>query len=144
MKILDYKNYRVARYSSSFSTLLLMLPTLASAITIHPAEVDFGTVEVEAVSSRKLQLTNENRKDSVRIRNVDISDSAFINRVSTCPAVLEPGQRCTWTLQFSPSQQGQRTASIALATSAGPMTAKLTGKGVNSQPAGGGSWTGGG
>ncbi len=73
----------------------------------------------------------------IAIRSVQLTGSAAFAEVDDGCAglVLEPGETCDVRVTFSPTEVGELAASLEFVTSAGDVTAELSGVGVSPVPA---------
>ncbi len=104
-----------------------------SPLTLNPTALNFGSVIVATPSTLPLQLTNTG---ATPITFTSITASGDYSAApGSCPTALVPGQSCTLQVTFTPTTTGSRpgTLSIASTASATPITATLTGIGIQSQ-----------
>jgi hypothetical protein len=100
---------------------------------LMPGALTFSTVPVgRSGGSQALTLTNAG--------NATLSISGFqvvgdFSQSNNCPASLTPGSACSIIVVFSPSAQGTRLGSLAVADNAAgnPQTVSLTGTGSSAQ-----------
>ena len=102
----------------------------ASAVTLAPSTLDFGTVNVGANGKLTASLTN-NTGGAVSIASITATGDYSV-APGTCPAAggtLAAGATCVLTVTFMPTAAGTRTGTLAVVTSATtlPLIASLTG-----------------
>ena len=102
-------------------------------LTLNPATLDFGTVDLG--QSDQLSVTATNTA-SLPITFGQLNSSGdYATAQGTCPlpgAPLPAGQSCTVVLTFAPTETGTRTGSLSVATNAteNPLSVALTGVAV--------------
>ena len=97
------------------STALLVMHTRRPG-TLIPESVDFGTVQVSHTADRILTLRN-NTADPIIIADAMLSGTHagdFSLSTRTYPATLRALDSMVWSLRFSPSDSGSRSAMLAL------------------------------
>ncbi|HEU5001303.1 MAG TPA: choice-of-anchor D domain-containing protein [Actinomycetota bacterium] len=88
--------------------------SVASAITFSPSPLAFGTQGVGTASSLAVTAMNTSGA-AISISNVQVvgpNAGDFTIPTNTCGASLGSGASCSVTVQFKPSAQGTRTASL--------------------------------
>ena len=119
--------------SSSLNFLSLVGAANPSLLTLAPAALDFGNVNLGTSSTLSLQITNTASSPAI-FQNL-IASGDYTASSGSCPAsggTLTPGAGCALQVSFAPSVTGTRTGVLSLATSisALPITANLTGVGA--------------
>jgi hypothetical protein len=119
--------------SDSLEYISVMGTSSAAPLTLSPAALDFGTVNVGANDSVSLTVSNTSTTPVMFTSAGATGDYAV--SAGTCPASgssLAGGSSCTLNVTFTPAATGTRTGTLSLATNATPLplTAALTGVGV--------------
>ncbi len=108
---------------------------VAAELGIAPSAMSFGVVALEAeTESREVTLSNVGTA-TLEFRRIRIEGPAAgdFSRSRRCPSSkLEPGQACTFEIQFEPSVSGPRRASLVVDSDAlgSPDTLVLEGAGL--------------
>ena len=127
---------RALEISSDASTSLEFVSLIGlgtpAVLVLSPTSLDFGTVLLGATSRLPVQVTNTS---STPVTMFSISANGDYSTAGSCPApggVLAANTSCTVQVTFAPTQVGVRpgTLSIGSSASAVPITAPLTGIGV--------------
>ncbi len=124
-------------------TVILTGAAVASRLQISPGALDFGSVGVNASTSRILNLVNSGSGSlsglAASINGANPGDFSITAPCTT--TTLSPFTSCTLQVTFKPSAIGTRSASLLVTSSdpAGPTTIPLTGNGAQ---AGGGTPSG--
>jgi hypothetical protein len=105
----------------------------ATVVTLSAASINFGNESVGKTSApNTLTLTNTAKLaltvDSITITGTDPGDFAQTN---TCGTGIAAGANCSISVTFTPTQKGNRSATLSVADSGGgsPQTVSLTGTG---------------
>jgi hypothetical protein len=112
-----------------------------ATISVSPASLVFPDAQRNTTgASRTVTVTNSGQASSVlRITGVTVSGARareFVISGNGCAgATLAPGGQCVVTVTFTPQGTGTRTATLNIATDAGPATVSLSGNGTNQAPA---------
>jgi hypothetical protein len=119
--------------SDSLEYISVMGTSSAAPLTLSPAALDFGTVNVGANDSVALTVSNTSTTPVMFTTASATGDYAVSS--GTCPASgssLAGGSSCTLNVTFTPTATGTRTGTLSLATNATPLplTDALTGVGV--------------
>lgn len=104
----------------------------ASAPTLTPSTVAFGTVSVGSTSANQtLTLANPS---AVSLTGVALTlggtNPGDFGGSTNCGSTLAAGASCSVILYFNPTAGGARSATLNVATSAGPLSAALSGSGA--------------
>jgi hypothetical protein len=107
----------------------------SALLSMNPTSADFGSTAVGSTSSAQmLTITNTGGSPSgmmsTSITGVDAAD--FANVADTCHnQVLGAGQQCQVTIEFAPSSDGAKNATLSVsATPGGAPSAALSGTGL--------------
>jgi hypothetical protein len=104
-----------------------------------PASLDFGSVANGTSSgSQTATATSYGVPDASGVSDLVVSGASVAGPAAsdftivgnTCGAVMPSGSACSVSVQFTPTAAGPRTATLGLATNAGPKTIALSGNGV--------------
>ena len=122
--------------TTSLDFVSLLGTTSASPLTLDPAALDFGAVNVGATGTLPVSLTNTSTTPAALLGLSASGDYTVAQ--GTCPAVgsvLAAGSSCALSVTFTPSAAGTRTGILSLSTDAFqlPLTVSLTGTGVAAQ-----------
>jgi hypothetical protein len=112
----------------------------APAACVSPTGADFGTVEVGTTVTRRFTVTNCGHAPLV-IDRVDQSggEGAFAIRANLCQgATIQPGQSCTFDVDFAPTEQRDRVATLTVVDNAGDSPQAITVQGTGVPPSTGG------
>jgi hypothetical protein len=104
---------------------------LPPAVTLTPAALNFGAINVSAGSAA--QSATLGNSGGSTLDNISIPAKAGDFAVShNCPASLAAGASCTITVTFTPSATGSRNTPLNITSSAAgsPHSVSLTGTGV--------------
>jgi hypothetical protein len=104
-----------------------------TVVRLTPASLSFGSITVGKTSAvKKVTLTNSSENPvsitSVTLTGTNASDFA---ETTTCGGTVQGGRNCTFSLTFTPSAKGSRTATLSVADNGGgsPQTVRLSGTG---------------
>ncbi|HEY9188962.1 MAG TPA: choice-of-anchor D domain-containing protein [Ignavibacteria bacterium] len=111
---------------------------IAGDIEVSTNQIDFGNVVVN--NSKDMYLTISNKGNApLSISKFDItgSDFSMFQRISSPDSqsiqiVLNPGQKYTITLRFTPTSAGSKTANLKIVNSVNDINVSLIGKGITS------------
>lgn len=113
-------------------TMLFAFGTVARAnVTANPSFVGFGSQSVGTTSgSRNITVTNSGG-NHIQISKISTSSSQFLYSGPSTPIGLNPGQRVTISVAFSPSAAQSFSGNLNIARSNGPtISVTLRGTGV--------------
>ncbi len=119
--------------ATSLEFVSLITTASASPLTLSPATLNFGSVQVGGTATLPVTLTNTG---STAVQLNSISATGDYTAGGSCPAAvsLAAGSSCTVQVTFRPAATGTRTGLLSVASSAStnPLTANLTGIGTQS------------
>ncbi len=120
--------------STSLEFLSLLGTASPSTLVFAPAALNFGAALVGGTTALPILITNAGTTPAIFNGIAATGDYAA---TGTCPGVggaLAPNASCTITASFTPTTTGVRAGTLALASSvsSAPLTAVLTGVGVQS------------
>ncbi len=104
-------------------------------VTLTPSTLDLGSVAVGSSSTIELITVKNSGTSSITLgTKLSTGDFAY-GDIGTCTGTLAAGATCTWSIKFSPTASGTRTATLTQTDSArgSPRTVALTGVGVGTQ-----------
>ena len=117
-------------------TLLQSNPLPSPRISVSPASLSFGPVNVAASSTQTLTVTNSGSAD-LSIQRMPISGADnidFITQNDQCTGTtVPPAQNCTVQVVFSPHTSGSKTATLSISSndsSTPTQSVPLSGSGV--------------
>jgi hypothetical protein len=115
--------------SNSPQTVALSGTGTVEGIVVFPVLVNFGAVTVNTTASAPVTLANATSK-ALTVQQISASPAVF-SATNNCGAALAPGQACTVTVSFKPTQKGsvQGALSMALNGKAAKPEVKLVGGG---------------
>ncbi len=105
---------------------------IAGHLESNHADLDFGTVQLNAAGTLTVHLSNIGTAPLNGVAaNLSGTDAALFRLDSSCPGTLAVGSACDLQVSFHPVQTGPRSATLTLASSdpAGPLLIPLTGVG---------------
>ncbi len=112
--------------SSSESGAAAAAPVARAEITVDQASLDFGKVVIGQTSQRTLTFTNTGDRSLI---NFSLTDpGAPFSVAGSCPEVFK-GATCDITVEFSPADQQDYSASFTIDANAPAVTVNLAGKG---------------
>jgi len=119
--------------NASGSPQVVTLSGTATAMSLSPGSLNFGTVKVgKSSNARTVTMTNVG-SSTVSITSVSITgaDPGDFSQTNNCGTKVYPNQSCTFTLTFSPAATGSRSASLSVTDTGGgsPQTVALSGTG---------------
>jgi hypothetical protein len=109
------------------------LPPGTGNITVNPASLNFGEVEVGTVSAPQTVTVKNNGPGDAFVKSVGITAGApeYVVSSDTCspkPFKLAPGATCAVSVTFQPATTGTRTGNLQIVDQ--PINVPLTGVGV--------------
>jgi hypothetical protein len=112
-------------------------PPSGPAVSLVPSSLNFGSVNLGSTSGQQnVTLTNTGTA-TLTIGGISLTgaDTGDFSGTYTCSSSVLPGQNCTFSMKFSPTAAGARSAAISIADNApgSPQSIGLSGTGV--QPA---------
>ena len=103
-----------------------------TTIALNPTTVAFGNRTLNSILTKTVQLTNTG---SINWSwDWAATDNGDVNMPSTTCGSLKPGENCTVTISYKPSQLGAITAHITLHSNFGNISIPVTGTGVAPAP----------
>ena len=120
--------------SSALDFISLLGTAAPSALTLSPLALNFGTVQVGSTGTLPLQVTNTSATAAVFNGVTATGDYTVTGDCPTPGNTLAPATSCTLQITFIPTQPGARNGVLSIATSLStlPITAPLTGTGIES------------
>ncbi len=118
-------------------SLLFNRNPAGSVAQLTPGFVGFGSVAVASAPTKTVTLSNPgNAVLSISSIALTGPQSSDFKQTNTCGTAVVPGSSCTFTLTFTPSALGLRTASIHITDNAfgTPQVLNLGGTGVVAAP----------
>lgn len=126
-------DFAVADKNRKTVTILLQNGT----VSLSPASLNFGVQLVGSGAKKEVTLANAGTS-TLTMTGIAISgtDAADFTQTNTCFLSMDPGEQCTISVTFTPSQLGPRSASITVSDSGpgSPQSVPLTGIGASSGP----------
>jgi hypothetical protein len=121
---------------TSLEFVSLLGTSAAASLTLSPASLDFGTVNVGQHAALSVSVTNSGMM-AVTFLGLTASGD-YTASSGSCPAIGSPlpvGTACTLTVTFTPSATGARTGTLSLTNDASqlPLTVALSGTAVEAQ-----------
>jgi hypothetical protein len=116
-------------YGGQLTVALSGTGTPAGAVSLTPATVDFGQVELGATSLELPVSASNNSQTAVPISGVTVT-SPFTIAKNTCSATLAAGNACLVDIEFTPVQRGAVAGTLTFTDGAGVQTVALTGTGA--------------
>ena len=116
--------------SSSESAAAAPAPVARAEITVDQAALDFGKVVIGQTSERTLSFTNTGDRSLINFSMTD--PGAPFSVAGSCPEVFK-GETCDITVEFSPADQQDYSASFTIDANAPAVAVDLagTGQGLN-------------
>jgi len=104
----------------------------AAPLSFSPASLFFATVVVGTTSSKNLTVTNGSGT-TVNITSVSPSGNYSLTPANPCTGALGPGAKCTFTVNFSPTNLGTISGGVTITDNASvsQQTLDITGTTVN-------------
>ena len=103
--------------------------TPAGIVSLTPATVDFGSVELGTISSQQQVEAGNTSSIAIPVTSVTVS-SPFLIASNTC-ATLAAQTDCQVTVEFAPTQSGAVAGTLTFTDGAGTQTVSLTGTGAS-------------
>jgi len=115
--------------TSSPQTVSLSGTGTVTGIVVFPVLVNFGSVAVNTTATAPVTLANATNQP-LTVQGITTAPSVY-TETNNCGSSVAPGQSCTVTVAFTPTQKGsiQGTLSMALNGKASAVKANLTGSG---------------
>ncbi len=109
---------------------------IAATVTLSPASLNFGNVNVGSSSAvQKFTLSNAGNA-TLTITGITVTglDPGDFSQTNTCGSSLAVATSCTISVTFTPVAAGTRSGSVSVSDNASgsPQTASLTGSGIAS------------
>jgi hypothetical protein len=103
----------------------------AGQLVLEPVALDVGLVEVGTTTIHDIAV-HDTGPAAVTLQPPSVSGAAFAidAAATTCGASLQPGERCTIAVAFTPTQLGAVAGSLSLETSLGRREVSLEGSGA--------------
>lgn len=100
-------------------------------ITITPTTLNFGSINVGAQTTAKVQLANQGNS-TVTVSQVTLAGTGFSANGVTSGLQIGAGQSATLTVEFSPTAAGAKTGTVTITSNASTPTTtiSLSGSGV--------------
>ena len=117
--------------------------TTASApvVSLSPTSLSFGNHQVNSTSAAQTVTLKNSGTAALTIKGIGLSgpNSGDFHQQNTCPSsssTLAAGASCTINVTFTPTAEGTRSASLAIADNASgsPQSVTLSGTGVLGMP----------
>ncbi len=125
--------------SSSPQTITLTGTANVPSGSFSPPSLTFSNQLVGTPSTSMPIQLNSTGLGAIDVDSVTISgaNSLDFSQTNNCPSELNPGTNCTINVIFTPGASGSRTATLTVKNDSitGPISATLTGIGVNPVPA---------
>lgn len=126
----------IARYAGSptFAASDSAAVSIASGSAkpaLNPTSVSFGNVALGSSKAQNVTLANSGAATLTGISvSIGGTNAGDYSQANNCGASLAPGASCAIAITFKPAAAGARSATLSVATAAGPVSASLTGAGV--------------
>ena len=105
-----------------------------TGLILNPVTQDFGSVPVHSTSAPALFTLTNLTATNASITNLTFTGDFALSPAPTggqpCSGTLAPNASCLFNAAFAPTTTGQRTGTLTLQTTIGPITATLTGFGT--------------
>ncbi|MNR71335.1 hypothetical protein D3C71_19500 [compost metagenome] len=102
----------------------------AGVLTVAPAALSFGAVDVGQTATRDVVLAN-NSAQPIELVSVEVLDvSSGFHATSDCGASLSPGEQCTAAVAFTPSSGAASSSTLSVLTSSAAYFVDLSGNGT--------------
>lgn len=104
-------------------------------LSVNPASIAFGSVNVGSNASQSVTLTNTGNA-ALSVTQANVGGSGFSATGLRLPLNLTAGQSASFSVQFAPAAVGSVAGSVSLMSNApgSPKTITLAGSGVSSVP----------
>jgi hypothetical protein len=121
---------------TSLEFISLLGTSTAASLTLSPASLNFGTVNVGQRATLSVSVTNSGTMPVTFLGLTASGDYSY--SAGSCPAIgskLAVGDQCVLTVTFMPSTVGTRTGTLSLTNDATqlPLTVALSGVAVEAQ-----------
>ena len=107
-------------------------------VSLSPTSLSFGNHQVNTTSSAHTVTLKNSGNSSLTIKGIGLSgpNSGDFHQQHTCSSTLEAGASCTISVTFTPTAEGNRSASLSIADNASgsPQSVALSGTGVVGMP----------
>ena len=113
----------------------VVVPLVGGAVTITPANLNFGSVTVGQPSAGQVSTVVNNTASAITVSTINYTGTNnldFSTFATTCGTVPANGGSCTITTKFTPGAVGPRSATLNFAftgASGSPLTVALSGTG---------------
>lgn len=129
------KNYAISIADTLGSQSLPLTGTgAASAITLTPSSLTFGSVNVGKSNSSSLTVQNISASP-VTFSSIGITPAGTqsYSETNNCPATIPAGASCAVNVVFAPIGTGVKSSDVSIALASGTQTVQLTGTGLAPQ-----------
>lgn len=116
--------------NSNVSLAVTGTGVMSGALTLSPASLNFGNVQVGSTQSQPATINNSGGT-SVTVTKVTAIGAGFSVSALTLPMTLTPGQSSAFTVTFAPQSSGSVSGSIAFASNAPAVSLPLSGSGLS-------------
>jgi hypothetical protein len=113
--------------TSNPATLTVNAATLL--LTMNPANLSFGSVNVGSSASQQATLTNSGN-GNVTLSGMSFTGAGFSASGVSSGQILAPSQTATINVSFQPAATGSVSGSVTVASNAAPAVITLSGAGV--------------
>jgi hypothetical protein len=119
-------------FNPNVSATVNVTVTALPPITLSPASLAFGSVNVGSTSATQVLSIKNNTPAALPLSSVTIS-APFIRTTSNCSATIPNGAACTVTIAYRPTATGTSNGTLIATTSASSsqFSAALTGTGTS-------------
>jgi len=122
--------------SASTKAQVIELSGQGTVVSLSPSALNFPAQKVGTKSARMTETVKNDGSETVKITSVSIGGSErkdFSETDNCASAQLAPGAACSINVTFSPTQTGQRKATLFVDDNGGgsPQTVALSGSGTN-------------
>jgi len=120
----------IADNTSAGSSIISMTGTGITSITLNPATLAFGSVELGTNSTKTTTLTNAGNALPV---SITLTDNVNYSETNTCGATVPAGGSCVITIIFTPRSVGalNTTVNIVDGDPSSPQSVTITGSGLS-------------
>ena len=131
---------RIIHAKNGTRSVNVFVGTTASApvVSLSPTSLSFGNHQVNTTSAAQTVTLKNSGNAALTIKGIGLSgpNSGDFHQQNTCPNPLEAGASCTISVTFTPTAEGTRSASLAIADNASgsPQSVTLSGTGVLGMP----------
>jgi Cep192 domain 4 len=110
----------------------------APAVSLSPTSLSFGNHQVNTTSAAQTVTLTNSGNAALTIKGIGLSgpNSGDFHQQHTCSSTLAAGASCTISVTFTPTAEGNRSASLSIADNASgsPQSVALSGTGVVGMP----------